>query len=449
MSVLAPASEPAPVLQPERKAGTRKRGALVLLLVALCAVSLWFGLARWNTSGRTEGKDIPTVKVARGDVSLSIFSRGEIRGGNSEVLSAPLMGGTELHVTSMRKPGEFVQPNEAVVQFDTTDQEFALREAESDMAEAAAHVEQAKAQLLADGEEDRYALAKGEADIRTAELDAKKNPLLATIVAKQNDLAVAVAKQKLAQLQQNLADRKATDEAGVAMQEAGRGKAESKSRTARENIAAMTLRAKRGGYVAIRQNTNLNMAYTGMALPMFQVGDTVRPGMIVAEIPDTKSWELAAKIGELDRGHLAVGDRVRITAIAIPHRTFRGHIKDIGGTSGMPWDRRFECTIAFDDTSDLLRAGMTTRIEVETESLRNALWVPAQALFESDGKMYVYLRQKGGGFARKDVTLIRRNETRVVLSGVSEGQEVALVNPAEVAAKKTASKTNPLEALPK
>lgn len=425
-----------------------RRAAWVLALAAICGALLWFGVARVRSSAASAGRDIPTVQVARGDVSLSIFSRGEIRGGNSEAQTAPLMGGAELHITRLRRPGEAVNPGDPVVEFDTTDQEFALREAESDMAEAEAHVRQATAQSLADQEEDRYALEKAEADIKTAELEARKNPLLAPITAKQNDLAVAVAKDKLSQLQENLSNRKATDEAGVVMQEAARGKAESKAQTARENIAGMTLRAKHAGYVAVRQNTSQNFAFTGMELPMYQVGDSVRPGMVVAEIPDTRSWEVAAKIGELDRGHLAPGDKVKITAIAIPHREFRGHVKDIGGTSGMPWDRHFECTIALDDRSDQLRAGMTTRIEVETETLRNALWLPAQALFDSDGKMFVYLRAKNG-FARKDITLIRRNETRVVLSGLNKGQEVALVNPTEAVKKKANSSTSPLEALPK
>lgn len=448
MRTAAPPS--APAIARLRQVRTRARARWLWLApsAVLCLGLAWFFVAKWKSRAEQGVSDIPTVKVARGNVSLSIFSRGEIRGGNSEVLSAPMIGGTELHITMLRRPGEAVRANDPVVEFDTTDQEFALREAESDSAEAEAHIKQAKAQLLADGEEDRYALAKAEADIKTAELEAKKNPLLPSITARQNDLAVSVAKDKLWQLQQNLANRKATDEAGVEMQEAGRGKAESKAQTARENIAAMTLRAKRAGYVAVRQNMNSNIMFMGMQLPMFQVGDAVRPGMVVAEIPDTNSWQVAANIGELDRGHLAVGDKVHIAAIAIPHSNFQGHIKDIGGTSGMPWDRHFECTIAFDETSPELRAGMTTRIEVETETLRNALWIPAQALFESDGKKYVYRRAKNG-FVRKDVTLVRRNETRVVLTGLASGEEVALVNPTEVAAKKSTGKANPLEALPK
>ncbi len=68
-------------------------------------------------------------------MSLSIFARGEIRGGNSELLTAPLNGSTALHITFLRRNGEAVKAGDVVVQFDTADQEYALKEAQSDLAE--------------------------------------------------------------------------------------------------------------------------------------------------------------------------------------------------------------------------------------------------------------------------------------------------------------------------
>jgi HlyD family secretion protein len=172
-----------------------------------------------------------------------------------------------------------------------------------------------------------------------------------------------------------------------------------------------------------------------MTLPFYQVGDQVRPGMAVAEIPDLSNWELGANIGELDRGHLAIGDKVAITIIAIPAGRFVGHVKEMGGTSGPPWDRHFECNIALDNPSADLRPGMSAQIVVTTEEMRHVLWLPAQALFESDGRMFVYVRSDTS-FMPKDVKLVRRNETRVVITGLAEGQVVALANPLELAKKK-------------
>jgi hypothetical protein len=134
--------------------------------------------------------------------------------------------------------------------------------------------------------------------------------------------------------------------------------------------------------------------------------------------------------------------------IAVPNRSFTGHVKDIGGTTGQPWDRHFECKITLDNASPELRPGMSATIVVTTEEMHNVLWLPAQALFESDGRTFVYARS-GTGFAPKDVSLVRRNESKIVIQGLPEGQEVALANPAEMAKKKPGTSGGPMSSLSK
>jgi len=190
----------------------------------------------------------------------------------------------------------------------------------------------------------------------------------------------------------------------------------------------------------VKQNTGGSILFFGMTLPFFQVGDSVRPGMAVAEILDLKNWELGANIGELDRGHLSPGQKVDINVIAVPNHPFSGHVKELGATNGPPWDRHFECKIALDDPSPELRPGMSATIVVTTEQMHHVLWLPAQALFENDGRAFVYVRA-GKTYTPKDVTLVRRNEARVVISGLEEGQEVALADPLEIAKKSTSSKS--------
>src|SRR5262249_7008835 len=160
---------------------------------------------------------LPSTAVKRGDVNFDVHARGDVQGANSQTLSAPMVGATEMIITELRQPGEHVESGDVVVQFDTTDQMFKQREAESDLAEAAEKVAQAQAQLQAKDEEDHYALLKARADLRQFELEARKNPLLGVIDAKKNDLAVESARAALAQLERDLANRLATSQAGVAI----------------------------------------------------------------------------------------------------------------------------------------------------------------------------------------------------------------------------------------
>ena len=365
MSTVAvpPAEKPLAVLRPivPRKKGRRPnwRRWIVLSLLAIAAVGIgvFYGIRAYRNITGTKEAVTPTAKVLRGDVTLTVTARGALRGGNSEDLTAPLTGGLDMHLTSLKESGTEVKKGDVVAEFDTTEQEYKLKEAEADLAEAEEHLTQARAQRDAQDEEDRYALLKAQTDVKLAELDVRKNPLLPPLTARQNTLALDAAQDHLMQLQHNLANRKATSDASIAIQEAGRTKAESQAKTARENIEAMTLRAHRDGYVSVKQNSSGNILFFGMVLPVFQVGDLVRPGMAVAEIPDLKNWEVGANIGELDRGHLSVGQKVDIRIVAEPGHPYTGHVKEIGGTSGAPWDRHFECKIALDDPTAGAAAG--------------------------------------------------------------------------------------------
>jgi hypothetical protein len=189
------------------------------------------------------------------------------------------------------------------------------------------------------------------------------------------------------------------------------------------------------------------MIMWGQTLPIFQVGDSVRPGMAVAQIPDLKNWEVSATIGEVDRGHLAVGQKVTLAVIALPDRQFSGALKEVGGTTGMPWDRHFEAKIAIENPSAELRPGMSSRVTITTDVLKNVLWAPAQAVFESDGRAFVYA-QSGASFVPADVKMLRRSESQVALTGLSEGRVIALTSPERIRNRR-AGPTGAMQALPR
>jgi multidrug efflux pump subunit AcrA (membrane-fusion protein) len=386
---------------------------------------------------------IPTTAVKRSDLTLTVSARGELHGGNSEVLTGPLTTGGDLHLTMLRKTGEVVRTGDPVIEFDPTDQEYRLKEAEADLAEANMKVEQAKAQAAAQLEEDTYSLADAESQVKLAEYDVRKNPIMSAIQARQNDLALKAAQDRLAQIRQDIGSRKETNGAAIKVQEAAVGKAELEVASAKRNIDSLTLRAHRDGYVSLRQNTSGNFFMSGMRLPYYQVGDTVRAGMAVAEIPDLRNWEISATIGELDRGHIAVGQKVDVKVMALPGRPFHGHVQDLGGTGGPPWDRHFQCKMRLDDPQPELRPGMSVQIVITTDLLKGALWIPAQALFESGSRTYVFT-PSGTGFAPHDVKLVRRSESQVVIEGLKEGQTVALANPEQQAQKKASPQASPI-----
>lgn len=370
----------------------------------------------------------PSTRVRNGDVTFTITADGYLQGGNSRMLTAPMAGGGTLTLTDLRKSGELVKKDDVVAQFDTTDENFKLREAEADLAEAEQQVLNAENEARAKEEELEYELIKARGELKQAEIEVGANPIRPALTAKQNDITLEGARNKLAKLELDYPQRKSAASASIAIQDAARKKARVLADTARRNIEMMTLKAPADGYINVERNTNTNFFFSGMTLPLFQVGDQVRPGMAVAQIPDLNSWEVAAQIAETDRGHLSVGLPANIRVIAAPGKQFVAKVKDLGGTSGPPWNRRFECKLTLIDSSSELRPGMSARIVVTLETMKNATWIPAQALFEQSGRTFVYARQ-GGRFLARDVKLVRRGESQVVISGLQSGEEVALASP--------------------
>jgi hypothetical protein len=407
----------------------RRRWLILAAVLAALAAIAW-GAIRVvaRVAASTAGVELPTTRVKRGRVTITVAARGELQGGNSEMLTAPQSGGSTVAITYLREPGELVEAGDVVVQLDTTQQEYNLREAEADLAEAEQQVIKAEADSQASDEETRYQVESTTADVKLAELEIRKNPLVSAIAARQNILALDAARNRQHQAEQDFNNKKATAAAGIAIQQAAQNKAKVAMATAQSIIDSMTLKAKTSGYVNIQPNSNMLMMYWGMQLLPYQLGDNVYAGMAVAQIPDLQSWEVSANVGELDRGHLTAGQKVTVAVVALAGKSFPGHVKSIGATVGSPWERHFECRIALDQASAELRPGMTSNLVITVETLDNVAWVPSQALFESDGRTFVYLKT-ASGFMPHDVTLVRRSESQVVLTGISEGDTVAMSNP--------------------
>lgn len=393
--------------------------------------------------------ELPTTHVRRGKVTVSVAARGDLQGGNTEMVTVPMVGNDSTTITYLRDPGEMVEAGDVIVELDTTQQEYTLREAEADLAEAQQQVALAQANAQAADLDNRLALQQSESDVVNAELEVQRNAVLAAQRARQNEISLESARMRLHQAQQNMDNKSATSTASVAIQQANLNKAKMQAEMVKKIIESMSVKSKTAGYVNIQPNTRgMMMMYTGMMLQPAQVGDTVFSGMAIAQIPDFKSWEVSARVGELDRGHLAVNQKVTVSIVALPGKSFPGHVKLLGGTSGPAWDRRFDCRIELEQPAAEMRPGMTSNMLITAESLDDVLWIPSQALYENGGKTFVYLKTQEG-FMPRDVTLVSRSESQAVIKGLNEGDVVAMSNPEQQTKNSAGPQNGAMKALQK
>ena len=271
-------------------------------------------------------------------------------------------------------------------------------------------------------------------DVRRAELDVSQNELKSAIDAKKNDLALEEAKRRLAQLEQDVQSRTASNQANLAVYVAQRNKAQLDIKQANDRIASMSIKAPISGIFARKYNTNgLNFWGPGMTLPEYQEGDQTFPGSAVATILDTSQMQVFCRVPEAARADIKVGDSAEIIVDSMPGKPFPAKVKTIAGLAsgsefGGDSTRSFDATFEMDQPDARLRPGQTTQVIVQGEHLQNVLFLPRPALFIHEGKPVVFAKV-GRGFESRPVTIKHMTESQVVIEGLTEGTEVALVNP--------------------
>ena len=385
---------------------------------------------------QTDGSRVPTARVAEGDVPVVVHTTGELRPVRAVGLVAPAIGGP-LQILNIMATGTPVKEGDVVVEFDLSEQEERLAQAKSELAQAEQEITKLRADIVVQRAQEQVTLLTARYDVRRAQLDVKANTeasdLVSVIDAKKNVLILEEANGRLAQLESDLKSRETTDRASLAVLEEKRNKARLLMETAQRNIDTMRIRAPFDGLVAVKDNDSVGAAWTGMVVPEYRAGDTVFPGRPVAEVLHESGLELVAKVTEYDRAHLNAGQKAEVAIHAVQGTPLPATIKAVAGASRREifgWDstRLFDVSLQVTGGIGNLRPGLTSHVRVTGDSIKNARYLPRQALFQQDGKPVVFVR-RGGSFEPREVKVSHRTETHIVVTDLPTGTEVALRNP--------------------
>jgi multidrug resistance efflux pump len=405
----------------------------VVLLAVLAVVA--GGRARALQQLHKPQRGIPTAVVKRGRLDMKVYTTGELHAHRSVMIVAPSVSGN-LRIIHLAPTGAHVPAGEVVVEFDPSEQQYNLQENRFDLEEAEQEIAKAKADAAVQTAKDQVELLKAKFDVRRAELDVSKNELVSAIDAKKNLLALEEAKRHLAQLEQDIKSHSLSNQAALDVAQEKERKARLLMAQAESNIQSMSVKTTIAGLVSVKENERASggFYYPGMKLPEFRDGDQVWPGTLVAEVMNLEQMEIQCKVDEGDRANMNTGAPVEAHVDALPGRIFPAKVESVAGTAsrGMPWSgnttSKFDVSIALDKPDPEIRPGLTVQAIVEGGQTKDLLLVPPQALFDKDGKPFVYVEQ-GSSFVAHPVKVVRRTESQVAIEGVPEGTVVALVNP--------------------
>ncbi|WP_342614864.1 efflux RND transporter periplasmic adaptor subunit [Peribacillus frigoritolerans] len=160
-------------------------------------------------------------------------------------------------------------------------------------------------------------------------------------------------------------------------------------------------------------------------------GDRVSSGEVLAHVTDYKKLKTTISVDELDVPSVKKGQTVEIKASAFEDETFTGEVTSVAkeGTyeNGVS---SFDVTIKIDKPGDI-KIGMSTEVSILTNSVKDALYVPIEAVQMDGEEKYVNIQQsgttEGTASTKKAVETGISNDRYIeITSGLEEGQFVSL-----------------------
>ncbi len=363
---------------------------LAVIVVLGLAGGVYYGVRK----SQAEIVTVQTGKVARQDLASTVTASGEIKPRNYINIGANAMGRlTEILVKEgdRVKKGQLLARLEAVqATADLNSQKAALSSVQSDAVASQAALQAFDESLkTSQASVDR---ARADADKAKLDFDRGSQLLEKKLIAKQDydqrNAAYISAQAALRQAQAQLAQARAQRAQTAAQVES------SKRRVAQSEAMVVRVTDVLDKYQSFAP---LDGIVTNLPV---RLGETVVPGIqnssssLIMTIADMSLITSEVRVDETDIVNVQLNQAAEITIDAIPNKTFKGKVIEIGNTailrsSGLAASQSavssqeakdFKVVIALDNPPEEIRPGLSCSVKITTATRSKALTIPIQAL---------------------------------------------------------------------
>lgn len=279
------------------------------------------------------------------------------------------------------QPASAVQAQNATIAASRTDVQSyiaAERTAEANVIQAKADLEQKRFDYQrAKALYDDQLIAKQDYDAKKAAFDVSAATL------QQREAAVAQAKAQTASAHGHVAQAVAT---------------------LRGNTYSLGLTQSRAPFDALVTNVPVREGETVV------VGIQNAEGSTLMTLADMSVITAEVKVDETDIVNVRLNQPVDVTVDALPGRTFKGHVTEVGdqallrttglatsqSTTGTEEAKDFKVVVTLDETSDDLKPGLSATAKITTAHKSDALTIPIQALVQRNPAAEKALEQNKG-----------------------------------------------------
>ncbi len=364
--------------------------------------------------------DLPLYVVKKDDFVIKVKAPGTIQAINSHVINSPGKVWGNIRIIKMVEEGTYVKPGDFLIQFDPTEFQERLREAENNLETAEANyesqlatIEKQRADLASQLEIEKYNLEQMKLQAKNAVYEAENK-------RKEIEYTLKKAQVSFEQLQDKMESTRAINKAALRQAKLKVEQAELKVEQAKDDLAQLTIRAPAEGLVVYRE------IWGPSGREKVKEGSSPWRNQPLIEIPDNSQMKAEIQVNEVDISRIAQDQVVNIRLDAIVDTTFQGRITTIANLAHRERETEkkvFRIEAEIKGSDERLKPGMSAQCEIIVERIPDTLFVPIDAVLEREGQTGVL--DKEGRF--RSITTGPSNADFIMVStGLQAGDAIQL-----------------------
>jgi RND family efflux transporter MFP subunit len=398
---------------------------LLVIIVVVVGVSAWF-----FTPASAKSDDSVVARVKQGDFKVVVTSAGELRAKKFVQVQGPLnMQQADIYqtkISTLVPEGTVVKEGDVVAELDRSG--IAAK-----MQEVSLALQKAEAQLTQAQLDSTLNLSTAREDMKTMELSLEEKRLAreqaayeSPSVKRQVEIDYEKATRQLAQAKVNYKTK--TEQAIAKMAEVGSDvqRQRNKLKSVQEVLGNFTIKAPSPGMVIYVKEWNGKKKGIGSQVSAWDP--------TVATLPDLGQMESLTYVNEIDVRKVAAGQKVTISLDSDPTKKLPGTVvavANVGEQRPNADAKVFEVKILLAEADTTLRPGMTTSNAIATNTIKNALFVPLEAVAVEGTTPFVYKRD-GARLTKQQVETGLANDNEIVIAkGLEKDDRVLLTPPAD------------------
>jgi len=403
----------------------KKKVVIPIVALAIILVIIW-----QFTGKSASNTNMIKVPVQTGEFVIAVTTTGELQAKNSVKVMGPQnlrskgIRINDIKIDDLIPEGTIVDSGDYVAKLDLTEIDNSLKDLETELEKLESQYTKTKLDTTLNLRRKRDDLVNLKFALEERQIEVDQSKFEPPATQRQAKINLEKAERTYIQTLENydLEVKKAAAE----MQEVNASLQQKLRRKDRvlEVREQFTVYAPKNGMVIYARNWNGAKKKIGSTISQWNP--------VVATLPDLRHMIIKTYVNEIDISKISKGQAVEIGVDAFPDKSYTGEVSEVANIGEQKQGSNakvFEIVINVQGTDSILRPAMTTKNAIITAVIDSSMFIPLEALFNTDSVSYVYTDGRRSIIKQEIITGESNENEIIVLEGLKPDDEVYLTIP--------------------